>query len=146
MRRIYILLAVTLFYSCSKKQKVYNHLQGQWLIEAIYYNNQNVITEYLSNGVDFEDDFSHLPTKIQKVNDKINWNLTQIERGKIISWDLIQKDTLFYIKFHTKDEVFGDTLQIRFYREDGFNKMDLTNKHAYIKLSKWEFQNPDDMN
>lgn len=130
------------FYFFSKKQKVYRHLKGQWLIEAIYYDNQNVITEYLNNGLDFENNHTALPPlrMMYKKDGQPDWISVEKQKNDgYITYDLIQKDTLFYIVFHdTKDEVFKDTLQIRFYREDGLNKMDLSNEHAYIKLSKWE--------
>ncbi|GAB4450670.1 MAG: hypothetical protein OHK0036_09790 [Bacteroidia bacterium] len=135
---IYISLVILLLYSCSKKDKVYRYLHGSWLIEEIYYKNHNLAAEYLSNDVYFEENYmGYLPKKIiYNDSGKIDWEIVDKINGDI-TWDLIVKDTLYYIKFFTNDEVFKDTLLIKFYREGDFFVMNLTNKNTYIKLSKF---------
>lgn len=134
---IYISLLVLFLYSCSKKDKIYRYLHGCWLIEEIYYKNQNLAAEYITNGVYFRENYiGHLPSRfIYRSNGEIDWELVD-KNDKDITWDLIIKDTLYYIKFFTNDEVFKDTLLIKFYREGDFFVMNLTNKNTYIKLSK----------
>ncbi len=143
--RVWLLIMIIIFaYSCSKKQKVYRHLEGGsgWLIEVIYYKNQDVSTEYLNNGMDFIDESRcGLPIRIfrNKETGEIDWKLLKKQRRNHgnTGWILVQKGNTFFIKFYTNDEILKDTFQVRFYFENGLNKMDLFNEKTYIKLSKW---------
>jgi hypothetical protein len=143
--RVWLLIMIIIFaYSCSKKQRVYRHLEGRsgWLIEAFYHNNQSVLTEYFGNAVDFYDDERCLiPIRAirNKETGEIDWKLVEKEERNYgnTGWILIQKGNTFFIKFYTNDDILKDTFQVRFYFENGLNKMDLFNEKTYIKLSKW---------
>ena len=141
--RVWLLIMIIIFaYSCSKKQKVYRHLEGSgWLIEVIYYKNQDVFTEYLNNGIDFIDENRcGLPIRVfrDKETGEIDWKLVEKEKRNYgnTGWILIQKGNTFFIKFYTNDDILKDTFQVRFYYENDLNKMDLFNEKTYIKLSK----------
>lgn len=137
MRRIsYLVMIGWIMVSCSyKKFKVFRHIKGLWIIEYMTYDGdtimrwsyygKNVMKYYYDNTILFKEEIAEIP--FRRIED----------RDKETSWELIQKGDAFYIKFYTNDKFFKDTLQIRFYIEDGLCKMDLYNNHVYIKISKW---------
>ena len=127
MKKIFLIcLACFAFCSCST-YKVQKKLKGLWVIEAMKYNGNDVLADYLSNAVEIKRSEVTLPGKsnLEKTN-----------------WKLINTGEDYFIEFDSKDDAFKGKFKITFYTASDFIKVDLVSQTTSIKCSKSEFQEP----
>jgi hypothetical protein len=101
---------------------MYHYLQGIWLISNIEYENQDVMSDFLNNAIEFKDKKATIPGR------------TYFE---VTSWKLNNNNGVFSINFNTKDKVYKNEFTISFIKEEGHDKMLLISTTTKIKCSKW---------
>jgi hypothetical protein len=90
--------------------KLKSTLQGDWLIEKVYYNNKPVIYDLYSNGFNLNKDHTcWLPMSA------VNENQPDVEKG---SWETYTKDTVSYLKIQTVNKVFNRTFRVLNFRKE----------------------------
>lgn len=94
-----ILLTLT---ACNTLEK---EIQGGWVVDQAYYNNEPLIWNMYGNGVNFKQDNTCI---LPAIND-LQTRTKEEREGK---WDVSKKDDKSYLKITTSNEVFNRTFEI----------------------------------
>lgn len=121
---LFLLCLFLLFQSCSNK--LYERVEGIWSIDEMYYQEENIMFNFLSNIIIFkEEGVCSLPIVYR--NDP--------ERG---SWEVHKKDRIAYLNVQSKNEFFAKQYVVNFERDPKARvlRMILVSGDLYIKCTK----------
>lgn len=98
-----ILFVLILLVSCNPLE---NKLQGGWVVDQAYYNDEPVRWDLYSNGFDLKEDNTCI---LPPINTRLNRSLEE-ERG---TWEAFEKDTTTYLIIETENWLFNRTFVVR---------------------------------
>ncbi len=132
----FLVLAFFLCFISACSDKVERVIKGQWIIEEIVFNNEDVLSVLDMNAVFFSEDNScQLPVNSSIPDDYSNPQIYLLKmKGK---WFYQRDDEGYKMKIETNNSMFNGDFKIRF-EKDSINifSMILLSKNLYVRCKR----------